>query len=57
MKTKVLRHPSSRPLAGHAVEDDSDTLTAKKTTITIVMAIAFLALVMTLSYLFITGTK
>ena len=56
MKTQVLTksaHIHSEPVS----KKDEESLTAGKTTVTILLAFVFLAIVMGLSYLFTTGTK
>jgi hypothetical protein len=60
MKTEVLTHSANRANRAPQVARKEGTEApdfAGKTGITILLAIAFLALVMCLSYLFIAGTR
>ncbi|HEX9511607.1 MAG TPA: hypothetical protein VF939_14055 [Puia sp.] len=56
MKTEVLTHSANR-VAQVAPKEETAPNFAGKTGVTILLAIAFLALVMCLSYLFIAGTR
>lgn len=57
MKIEVLGHSANRlPKQAGKVETESPIF-AGRTAVTILLAIGFLALVMCLSYLFISGTK
>lgn len=57
MKTEVMTHSPLRVAQQAHKEGSEATPFAGKTVVTIFYAIAFLALVMCLSYLFITGTR
>jgi len=56
MKSQVLSHTANR-VAPQARKEQIETPLTGKTAVTIFLAIAFLALVMCLSYLFIAGTR
>ena len=56
MKTEVLTH-ARHHAAKHAGNEETETLFAGKTAVTILLAIGFLGLVMFLSYVFISGTR
>ena len=56
MKTEVLTHANHHAVT-HGGNEETETLFAGKTAVTILLAIGFLGLVMFLSYVFIAGTR